>query len=572
MKLIFKQYLEDLKEREELDAIMPDLLSELGFTILTTPSRGARQHGVDIAAIGIDDEDNNVQKLFLFSLKSGNITRHVWDSTSPQAVRPSLNEILDVYVDKRIAEEHQQLDIVICLCIGGEIREDVRDQWTGFVRKNSKPNIGFREWNGDKIAGLLISGILGKDFVLPGPRSYFQKSIALVDQPEISYRHFVSFIDSLLKTSNEQNLVKPLRQIFICCWALLVWARAENNLDAPFRAVEYSLLKIWDLCHTCLNKKKVGEKALEQLLLQTIELHNTVADELLIKKFGPYLKSQYAFSVAVKSPSNVDVNLAMFEQFGRLCLHGIWLHWMGSARSNESDRLDWEHRRDHSLCLASRMIDLNPTLLSPRCDDFMIEIVLFGILAKVCNREDSMRKYMSLLIEQLEFAIESRRNYPTPTNEYFSLLKYDEHRSDEHFKNQTLGSVLYPMLIRICDKLCLDEERSRLVRIIRELLPHTTQQIFFLNEDSEENIWNGGIEHGTTIVDVPLCEDEATYGDFLLHCVADLKCFEELSSSIQRYVPILLTACRLYRVPIPPQLWSVEPQDIGVGRGTGGQS
>lgn len=563
MKLIFKQYLEDLKEREELDSIMPDLLSELGFTILSTPSRGTRQHGVDIAAIGIDDEDNNIKKLFLFSLKPGNVTRSVWDNNSPQAIRPSLHEILDVYVVKRIAKEHQELDIVICLCIGGEIREAVRDQWTGFATSKSSAKICFREWNGDKIAGLLISGVLGKDFVLPEPRSYFQKSIALVDQPEASYRHFVTFIDHLLKTTNEENLVKSIRQIYMCSWALLVWARAEKNLDAPFRAVEYFLLKVWDLCRTRFNSKKGGEKALKQLLFQTIELHNSVADEMLITKFGPYLKTQFAFSAAVKSPSNLDVNLAVFEQFGRLCLHGIWLHWIASTKSDESDRFDWESKRNHSLDLASTMIDLNPTLLSPLCDDFMIEIVLFAILAKLCNREDSTCKYLALLIAELAFAIESRQNYPTPMKDYYSLLKYTENRSDEHFKNQTLGSILYPMLTRMCNNLGLHEQEARLVRIIQKLLPHTTQQIFFLNEDSEENIWSGGIDHGTTIVDVPVCCDEEIYEDFIQRCITDHRCFAELSSTTQKYIPILLTACRTYRIPVPPQLWSVEPQDIG---------
>ena len=552
-----------MNERNELDAIMPDLLSELGFTILSTPSRGTRQYGVDIAAIGLDDEDNNTKKLFLLSLKPGNVTRSIWDGNSSQAVRPSLTEIMDVFVVNRIAKEHQELDIVICLCIGGEIREDVRDQWTSFAKKHSEGKICLREWNGDKIAGLLISGLLEQEFVLPGPRSSFQKSIALVDQPEVSYRHFVDFIDALLKNTNKQNIVKSIRQIYICCWTLLVWARAEKNLDAPFRAVEYFLLKVWDLCRTCFNSKKGRVNTLKQLLSQTIELHITVADELLVTKFEPYLKTQFAFSAAVKSPSNIDVNLAVFEQFGRLCLHGIWLHWIASTESDKSDQLDWEHKRNHSLDLAIEMINLNPTLLSPVCDDFMIEIVLFAVLAKSCNREDATREYLARLIDGLVFAIESRRNFPTPTKGYHVQLQYDENRSDEHFKNQTLGSILYPMLTRMCNNLGLHEQKARLVYIIQELLPHTTQQIYFLDEDSEENIWNGGIEHGTTVVDVPLCDEEEVYEEFFQRCFADLGCFTELSSTNHKYVPILLTACRLHRIPVPPQLWSVEPQEIG---------
>ena len=52
MKLIFSEYLASLKERGELDVIMPDLLSEIGFTVFSKPAVGTKQHGVDVAAVG----------------------------------------------------------------------------------------------------------------------------------------------------------------------------------------------------------------------------------------------------------------------------------------------------------------------------------------------------------------------------------------------------------------------------------------------------------------------------------------------------------------------------------------
>ena len=47
MKLIIKEYLASLKERNELDALLPTLLSQMGLTILSEPSIGNRQFGVD---------------------------------------------------------------------------------------------------------------------------------------------------------------------------------------------------------------------------------------------------------------------------------------------------------------------------------------------------------------------------------------------------------------------------------------------------------------------------------------------------------------------------------------------
>ena len=42
MKLLFAEYLGSLKERDELDKIMPDLLSELGLNVFSKPARGGQ--------------------------------------------------------------------------------------------------------------------------------------------------------------------------------------------------------------------------------------------------------------------------------------------------------------------------------------------------------------------------------------------------------------------------------------------------------------------------------------------------------------------------------------------------
>src|SRR5690606_8127489 len=109
MKLIFRQYLASLREREELDAILPDLLSELGYTVYSRPQRGTAQAGVDIAAVG-EDEDGE-RKVFLFSVKQGDLTRRDWDGGTPQALRPSLNQILDTYIGTKIPKRYQELKV-----------------------------------------------------------------------------------------------------------------------------------------------------------------------------------------------------------------------------------------------------------------------------------------------------------------------------------------------------------------------------------------------------------------------------------------------------------------------------
>lgn len=135
MKLILKEYLSSLRERGELDAIFPDLLSQLGLNVYSRPGRGTRQDGVDVGAVG--SMDGGSEKVYLFSIKPGDLTRKDWDGDSVQSLRPSLNEILDAYIPNRLPAEHHGKDIVICIGIGGDVQEQVRPQLTGFIEKNT---------------------------------------------------------------------------------------------------------------------------------------------------------------------------------------------------------------------------------------------------------------------------------------------------------------------------------------------------------------------------------------------------------------------------------------------------
>ena len=65
---IIKQYIESLKEDQELDYIFPILLERMGYRVLSTPrqSKGQPQHGRDVVAIKIR---NGQKTLFLFELK-----------------------------------------------------------------------------------------------------------------------------------------------------------------------------------------------------------------------------------------------------------------------------------------------------------------------------------------------------------------------------------------------------------------------------------------------------------------------------------------------------------------------
>lgn len=111
MRLITKDYLLRLKEKDELDLLLIDLFTEEGYTSNTIPKTGSRQYGIDAKLY-------NESKIKLLIIKQGNITRKVWDA-DPNSVRESLNEIQDIFFSSLLTKEDQEKEIEIIVATNG---------------------------------------------------------------------------------------------------------------------------------------------------------------------------------------------------------------------------------------------------------------------------------------------------------------------------------------------------------------------------------------------------------------------------------------------------------------------
>ena len=367
MKLVIRQ-------RDELDALLPSLLSELGYTVLSRPTRGNRQFGVDVAALGTED---GVTKLFLFSIKQGDLTRKDWDG-SDQALRPSINEILDVYIPTRILAEHRSLPIVICLCFGGEIVEGMRQTVTGFTDRLTTDRLSFQEWNGDKIAKLISNGPLRQELLPREHRSSFQKAVAMVDEPELAFEHFAALIDGLAVEGTSAQRVQRARQIYLCLWVLFVWARDANNVEAAYLAAERAILRVWGLSHAEIGKSTNAAEDLGVVIFELVDLYDLIWDELFARKILPHVGARNAISIAVGTSSPVDVNLKLFDIIGRLALRGLWLMWReGQDIDLLSAGANWESPKIHELGgQIAQLIENNPALFTPISEHQAADIAL----------------------------------------------------------------------------------------------------------------------------------------------------------------------------------------------------
>lgn len=562
MKLLIRDYLASLKERDELDAILPDLLSELGFNVYSRPQRGTSQLGVDIAAVGKDDDGE--KKLFLFSVKKGDLTRQDWDG-NPQALRSSLDEIMGAYIPHRIPARYKKLRVVICLAFGGDVNEQVREKLTGFIDKYTTTTLSFDEWNGDKIAEMILKGILREE-LLPKPlRSSFQKTVAMVDEPDVSYEHFSHLAANLFKAglASGKARVRAARQLNICLWILFVWARSAGNLESPYRASELAILTVWELLRSVLGSNRRELKTLIIVVRQVIELHLTISMEFIEQRVLPYVGIRHGISMATGSRSPLDVNLALFDVLGRIGLAGLWLHWIGEMSDDEHK----ERVSDGVVRLTQAGVELiqnNPALFLPIKDQQGTSIALFLQLWLVSGMEASeVTSWLQQMASRLTFATRTRGRYTCSHSDYRDLAEHPRDRSDEYLKEATAGSTVIPLMCAWLYALGATAEVEALSRLVQGDLKHCTLQLWQPDATSEESIYLGENSHGRALCGLPL----NLGGHQLIATIAEAcrmdTSLESLSAVKSGFWPIVMVACHHHQLPVPAGFWInalVEPE------------
>jgi hypothetical protein len=554
MKLVIREYLGSLKERDELDAMLPDLLSETGFTVYSRPSRGTRQHGVDIAAVGPDASGE--QKVHLFSVKQGDLGRADWDGT-PQALRPSLNEIRDVYIRTSIPTEYRHLKVVICLVFGGDIKEAVRLEVEGYIADNTTPNISYEEWNGDRLADLILRGLLREELFPDPMRSHLRKAVAMVEEPDIAYSHFRSLIDAIINrpTRTQAQRITKVREINICLWILFTWARAAKNVEAPYRASEYAILRVWELLKDFLCSGSRASTEAGIAFNELVDLHFSVW-EAFAARILPNVEKRHAISMAVGSFSSLDINLKVHDLLGRLAMRGLWMAWSMSP-ANLPVPLGAEGEELDTIAMQLfHLINNNPALQSPIADENAIDVNLALMLLAAHGRfEPAISSWVETLVRRTHYAFRTHSAYPTCKRSYWDLVGHPAEKTDAYRKEATAGSILYPLLALWAVGHQNEKALAELAAFKRDHLQHCNFQLWFPNEDSEAVLYCGSDRHGDALSGIPAdTEGRETWEYVQAECAAN-PYFDQLSAIRLGHWPILLMACRHYRLPVPPQVW-----------------
>jgi hypothetical protein len=552
MKLILKQYLSSLKERDELDVLLPDLLSQMGLNVFSRPGRGTRQDGVDVAAVG--SIDGGPEKIYLFSIKAGDLTRAAWDGDSIQSLRPSLNEIRDAYLSNRLPHEHREKDIVICLCFGGDIQEQVRPQVEGYIRQNITPTLTFEQWNGDRLAQLILKYFLREDMLPEDTRPQLRKALALLDEPEASFGHFKSLVKGIAHAESKSNsqCVTSIRQLSICLWILFAWARDTGNLESAYLSAEFTLLYSWESAKTQFSKKTKAAKSIQEGFGSILNIYQLICSHYL-RKILPHTDKQDGLSFAVHSSSSIDVNLKLFDVMSRLAMAGLWSIWGSQVHEKNSDlKVQYKNEVDIVLHTIKGLILNNPTLFLPLKDDHAIDIFLALLVLSFGNenREDVVG-WLSEIADRAVFAYGCHGPYPCILRNYRDLLDHPKTGDEEYRKEVTEGSILYPT-IALWAALLKDEPLFEKIKSAKEkYLDHCNFQVWYPDETTEEFLYRNQGLHGAVLSNVPVDKTPKDLLDTVWRECEETDHFDKLSARMYGFWPLILLACRHYRIPVP---------------------
>jgi len=546
-----RDYLNGLSESGELDQLVTNLLLNMQIVPLTTPQKGVRQYGVDIAAVGKDPEDKK-QKLFLITIKSGNITRSNWDG-NPQGVRSSLNEIKDVYIKNQIENSHKDLTKKIVLCCGGRIRQEINTNWIGYVDENHiQGDIEYDLWTGDKLA-LMINEHFLDEYLFPKKvQELMQKALSQLDQNEIEPDYVYNLLKQILFNSNlshkKSEKLKTLRLTNLCLRIILKKALDEKNSRLALLSAERALLNTWDFLRqhellVCKSSEKIFFQMYEQYLVTGLIYVKKIHSICFIKDG---LVSSSSLSEVVDHP------LRVFEVIGLLSTFGI-----NHALLYRSTQKDGYHDTAHQVAdTLIQVIKNNRRSFSPCYDSHAIDITLGLLILYFMDRTDIALNWMNELFHRITLAYQLGDHFPIDSDDYEDLMSmvFDHSATNKHL--MTLSTLL-PTLAEWYALIGEQQEYSDFREAVKAKCSGVNLQLWYPDRNTESELYgtNTARNTGRMHTSISLPEDIESLRQQMQDSLQRQTSFVQMSM-IKHSFPILgLIASRHFRSPVIPAYW-----------------
>jgi hypothetical protein len=592
MRILIREYLNMLKERDELDSLVPDLLLSMDIEVIRKPQRGVPEHGVDVAGVGPDPDPNEdgQRTLFLFTIKDGDIDRQKWDASGDlQGVRRSLNDIRDGYLPHRVSQEHADLPVKIVLCCGGEMKRNVEDRWSGYVDRNTEDGeLEYEFWGGGRLSVLIEEHMLDEN-LFPGPaRKQIRKTISLVDENEHPPHHFYDLsreqlFDRNLPTGNSSADIQKRREalnlLHLSLNIVFHWSREADNLRPALLSSERAVLTVWDWMRS---EDLFESNETFQEFSRIFATHFSVLKQLILK-VAPHCQVQHG--LFQQGFDRTEYPIRTFELIGILGATCAIQSFFADALPDEKVEVtkeffeegaavrggsDLEKGEEVSAArlaeqetyalgeILSQLIRNNPSALTPCYDEHVIDISigLLGLLE--AGRQDVAEWWVHELARRIPFAYGVLGcHFPISTDSYEDHVAMRVGTSAPPKEELMQMSTLLPILAHWHAVLDMPKSYQVFAEEVKKTFSETHLQIWYPDESTEDHLYreNAGRSSGATLSPIDLPSSLERLKAQIQRLADERLEYEDLSCFEQGWPILSLIASRHFRTPVPPVFW-----------------
>lgn len=408
IQLILSHYLAGLRERDELDALLPELLREMGHSVLSRPQIGVGQAGVDI--VSTMDNDQGVKEVFLFVIKFGDVGRaDLYSGT--QAVDPSVREACNVFVRNRLPEPLRGLKKRIVLVSNGLLKQEAQDGFSALTHDVAERNLCSLEfWGTDQLTPLIEKHLFDDSLLLASGKSDLRAALAGLEESDTAIHRFIRFVSSCFnssETEGAQSTTTRKKHFLKRCasasmgWAvLLVWGQSEGNQKPGVVAGEYLALRMW------AEAVKSGFSADQAFNERFTAIIHLLVRALLdyFEKVMPQLLSRRA--LLAYRPDRLFYTELVFEEVGRLSVLLLLLQ-----RVPDQDELRSEI---HDLLVT--LVNEHTGCRLPVYDGQTIDLTLLMAALIGESSQQSAKRLVSEVTARFYRALRSSRYLPVDTD------------------------------------------------------------------------------------------------------------------------------------------------------------
>jgi hypothetical protein len=286
-----------------------------------------------------------------------------------------------------------------------------------------------------------------------------------------------------------------------------------------------------------------------------VTLYLIISGEFLDTRITPHVTKRDALSTAVRSHASVDINIALFDILGRVGMHALWLGWIAQKMDDPAQSLIRENISNY-VQVGFSMIESNPVLYLPIKDEQATSVALF-LVAKLQTDcfHGQLSGWIAKTIDRYHFTLLTRGRFPTSYSDYEDIREHPRDNSSEYLEEATVGSTLLPLLVLWAGAMRLDQVVNTATKIVKNYLNHCTMQLWIPSSDSEEHLYLNSNSHGRAVCNLPISGNYIELFEAVSEACDEDEGITQLSAMKAGFWPLVLLACKHWRLPIPPQFY-----------------